>query len=115
MQAPNSKNLETAVQLSLIQNQGLYLIWQARSDQSTVEESTVQSYLLSPWVTAMKYGYYESETDTWDYVSRIPESKLAPLSPSKKLYCLLLAFENPQTLKTLSLPIYLSSQAATAL
>ena len=114
MEPSASKRLETEVQLRLIQDAGLYLVWQAPAPQSTIQDVDIQSFRLSPWIKTLHYGYYESETDTWEYVTDIPESERTPLSPTKKLYCILLDFENPQSLKKLSLPVYLSSQAATA-
>lgn len=114
MQPPSSTTIQTEVQLRLIEDEGLYLIWPANSAQSTIQDVDIQVFLLSPWITSIRYGYYESDTDTWEYVTAIPESELTPLSQTKKLYCILLDFEHPQTLKKLSLPVYLSSQAATA-
>jgi prepilin-type N-terminal cleavage/methylation domain-containing protein len=112
MRASASSRMKTDVQLRLIEDQGLYLIWQDSSSQSIIDHSKIQSFLLSPWVRAIRYGYYESETDTWEYVEAIPESELSPLSQSKVLYSVLLDFEHPQTSKKLSLPIYLSAQVA---
>ena len=114
MQPSASMRLETEVQLRLIQDAGLYLVWQAPAPQSTIQDVDIQSFRLSPWIKTIHYGYYESDTDTWEYVTDIPESERTPLSPTKKLYCILLDFENPQSLKKLSLPVYLSSQAAIA-
>ena len=114
MQPSGSKGIQTEVQLQLLEDQGLFLIWQSSSAQSTIRDVDIQSFLLSPWVTTIRYGFYESESDTWEYVTAISESELTPSSQTKKLYCILLDFEHPQTLKKLSLPVYLSSQAATA-
>mgnify|MGYP006083218155 CR=1 FL=1 len=114
MRASASSSMKTDVQLRLIEDQGLYLIWQDSSSQSIIDRSKIQSFLLSPWVRAIRYGYYESETDTWEYVEAIPASELSPLSQSKVLYCVLLDFKHPQTSKKLSLPIYLSAQVASS-
>lgn len=114
MRASASSSMKTDVQLRLIEDQGLYLIWQDSSSQSIIDRSKIQSFLLSPWVRAIRYGYYESETDTWEYVEAIPASELSPLSQSKVLYCVLLDFEHPQISKKLSLPIYLSAQVASS-
>ena len=114
MRASASSRMKTDVQLRLIEDQGLYLIWQDSYSQSIIDRSKIHSFLLSPWVRAIRYGYYESETDTWEYVEAIPESELSPLSQSKLLYSVLLDFEHPQTSKKLSLPIYLSAQVASS-
>jgi prepilin-type N-terminal cleavage/methylation domain-containing protein len=114
MRSSASSRMKTDVQLRLIEDQGLYLIWQDSSSQSIIDRSKIQSFLLSPWVRALRFGYYESETDTWEYVEAIPESELSPLSQNKVLYCVLLDFEHPQTSKKLSLPIYLSAQVASS-
>lgn len=115
MQPSSFRIVPTEVQLRLIEDQGLYLIWQATSPQSTIQDVDIQSFLLSPWIKTIRYGFYESESDTWEYVTTIPEFELTPLSQTRKLYCILLDFENPQTLKKLSLAVYLSSQAAITL
>lgn len=57
--------------LAFVPKEGLFLIYQTPS-QKKESATAVSVFLLSPWVKALDYGFYDEKLSHWDFHPSVP-------------------------------------------
>ena len=104
-----SHNPVLRAQLVWLNPGGLFLHWLVESNDPRISEGVEYHRLLSPWVEAMRYAYYDSEMESWDIEAQLQDD---PSQTDRYLlpHALLIDLRESSDAEITTLYIYLNSE-----